>query len=209
MTALCVLMGALLVVTAHEEEIEDFDDQVDEGHKFLRSDGTEIYGDPEPNPQYYYGGYRPYGVYGGFYGGYRPYGGFYGAYRPYGGFYGGYGRRFYDDDENDDAIERSADDAEDDSASATETNPTTDDPIRPESAESLVNAKLGLRIRVRGRIELSSGYVFGRPSTFGTSILMRRRPCVLGPMVNKDGRRYKPLCLIGKHGLVCYGKPRC
>ena len=155
-------------------------------------DGTEIYGDPEQNPQYFYGGYCPYGVCGGFYGGYRPYGGY-------------AGRRFY----NDDAIERSADDAEDDSASATNTNPTTDDSIRPESAESLVNAKLGLRIRVRGRIELSSGYVFGRPSTFGTSILMRRRPCVLGPMVNKDGRRYKPLGLIGKHGLVCYGKPRC
>ena len=129
-------------------------------------------------------------------------GGFYGGYRPYGGYAG---RRFY----NDDAIERSADDAEDDSASATNTNPTTDDSIRPELAESLVNAKLGLRIRVRGRIELSSGYVFGRPSTTGTSILMRRRPCVLGPMVNKDGRRYKPLGLIGKHGLVCYGKPRC
>ena len=155
-------------------------------------DGTEIYGDPEQNPQYFYGGYCPYGVCGGFYGGYRPYGGY-------------AGRRFY----NDDAIERSADDAEDDSASATNTNPTTDDSIRPELAESLVNAKLGLRIRVRGRIELCSGYVFGRPSTFGTSILMRRRPCVLGPMVNKDGRRYKPLGLIGKHGLVCYGKPRC
>ena len=159
-------------------------------------DGTEIYGDPEQNPQYFYGGYCPYGVCGGYYGGYRPYGGY-------------AGRRFYDDDENDDAIERSADDAEDDSASATNTNPTTDDSIRPELAESLVNAKLGLRIRVRGRIELCSGYVFGRPSTFGTSILMRRRPCVLGPMVNKDGRRYKPLGLIGKHGLVCYGKPRC
>ena len=155
-------------------------------------DGTEIYGDPEQNPQYFYGGYCPYGVCGGFYGGYRPYGGY-------------AGRRFY----NDDAIERSADDAEDDSASATNTNPTTDDSIRPELAESLVNAKLGLRIRVRGRIELCSGYVFGRPSTFGTSILMRRRPCVLGLMVNKDGRRYKPLGLIGKHGLVCYGKPRC
>ena len=92
--------------------------------------------------------------------------GYYGRYRPYGGYAG---RRFYD--ENDDAIERSADDVEDDSASATNTNPTTDDSIRPKSTESLVNAKLGLRIRVRGRIELSSGYVFGRPST---SLLVRQ-----------------------------------
>ena len=160
-------MGTLLVVTAYEEYIGDFDDQIDEGHNFLRSGGSEIYGDPKPK----HGGYHPYDVYSGFYSGYRPYGGFYGGYLPYGGFYGRYGR--------------------------------------PESAESLVNAKLGLRIHVRGKIELPTSNVFGRPFTTGTSILMRRRPCVLGPMVNRDGRRYKPLCLIGKYGLVCYGKPRC
>ncbi len=79
----------------------------------------------------------------------------------------------------------------------------------PECAKSLINAKFGLRIRVRGKIDLPSGTIFGRPAVGGTSVVIRRKPCDLLPIVNGDGRRYKPVCVIGREGQMCYGKPRC
>ena len=162
LAALCGL-AVLLVARAHDEETEDLD--LDDQHGFTTM-SDEINSDPQAI-RIRFGRLGGFGGYGGY--GYRPFGltgGLFGGYRPFGGFYGGYGRRFFDDDDKEDSVEKGEDM---DINSTPEMDPARllddvhhdDDSTKP-LADPQGPGGVRIRINIPGRYGYRRGYGYGR-----------------------------------------------